>query len=85
MANDKIDTSTAPVKRETGKPKLSKRIARWFREMKSELKKVIWPTPQQTVKNTVVALVVMAIAAVVIWGFDSLAGAGVKALIRLVG
>ena len=85
MANEKRETSTAPVKRETGKPSLSKRISRWFREMRSELKKVVWPTAQQTVNNTAVALVVMLAAAVVIWGFDTLAGAGVNAIIRLVG
>ena len=25
---------------------------RWFREMRSELKKVVWPTPQKVAKNT---------------------------------
>mgnify|MGYP000623494304 CR=1 FL=1 len=35
-------------------------------------------------KNTLVALVVMAVAALVLWGFDSLAKAAVEALITLV-
>ncbi len=52
--------------------------------MKSELKKVVWPTPKQFGKNTLVALVVMAVAALVLWGFDSLAKAAVEALITLV-
>ncbi len=74
------------VKREA-KPKKSffKSIAKWFREMKAELKKVVWPTPKQTLNNTVVALVVMVAAAIVLWGFDSLAQAAVKALISLAG
>ena len=59
-------------------------VAKWFREMKSELKKVVWPTPKQFGKNTLVALVVMAAAALVLWGFDSLAKAAVEALITLV-
>ena len=25
---------------------------RWFREMRSELKKVVWPTPEKVAKNT---------------------------------
>ena len=25
---------------------------RWFREMKSELKKVVWPSGKETMKNT---------------------------------
>ncbi len=81
-----VDTSaTTPVKKATKKPGLRKRMGKWFRDMRSELKKVVWPTPKQTVNNTLVALVVMFVAAIVIWGFDSLADAGVNALINLAG
>ena len=61
------------------------RTKKWFREMKSELKKVVWPTPKQTANNTGVALVVMAASAVVIWGFDEIAQNVVQAVITLVG
>ena len=37
------------------------------------------------IKNTSVALAVMAVAAIAIWGFDQIAQLGVKALINLVG
>ena len=88
MANNEkpVTTSTNAVKKETGK-KLSfgKRVAKWWREMKSELTKVIWPTPKQVVKNTLVALVVMLASAIVIWGFDKLAELVVKAIITLAG
>ncbi len=47
------------------------RIGKWFRELKSELKKVVWPTPKQLATNTGVALFVMALAAVVLWGLTS--------------
>ena len=59
------------------------RVKKWFRDMKSELKKVVWPTPKQTAKNTFVALVVIVVCAVVLWGFDSVADATVKALINI--
>lgn len=62
-----------------------KRMAKWFREMRSELKKVIWPTPKQTANNTVIALVFMVVAAVVLWGFDTVAQAAVNALISIAG
>ncbi len=52
------------------KPRKKNRIARWFREMKSELKKVIWPTPKQTANNTAVALAVMIASGIVIWFVD---------------
>ena len=73
------------VKRSNEKPKFTERVKRWFREMRSELKKVVWPTPKQVSKNTLVALVVMAASAIVLGGFDWLASAAVNALITLVG
>ena len=75
---------TAVKKDDNTKPGFFKRVGKWFREMKSELKKVVWPTPKQFGRNTLVALVVMAAAALVLWGFDSLAKAAVEALITLV-
>ena len=88
MANNEkaIPTSTNAVKKETGK-KLSfgQRVKKWLREMRSELKKVIWPTKKQTANNTLVAVVVMAASAVVIWGFDELAPFVIRAVITLAG
>ena len=87
MAKEKaVTTTTNAVKKEDVK-KLSffKKVAKWWREMKSELKKVIWPTPKQTLNNTIAALVVMAVSAIVIWGFDEIAQMIVKAVITLAG
>ena len=87
MAKEKaVAPTTNAVKKEDVK-KLSffKRVQKWFREMRSELKKVIWPTPKDTAKKTGVALIVMAVSAVVIWGFDEIAQMIVKAVITLVG
>ena len=63
----------------------SGKLGKWFREMRSELKKVVWPTPKQTLNNTIVALVVMLVSAIVVWGFDQIAAQGVNALITLGG
>ena len=84
--NKPATVSTNAVKKEDVK-KLSfgKRIGKWWREMKSELKKVVWPTKKQIVNNTVVALVVMVVAAIVIWGFDEIAQLIVSAVISLAG
>ena len=90
MAEEK-KVSSAPakavtaVKKEDKKPGLFKRIGKWFREMKSELKKVIWPTPKQLMKNTGVSLAVMVASAIVIWGFDQIAQALIRALLTLAG
>ena len=68
MAEEK-KTNAAPakavtaVKKDDTKPGFFKRAAKWFREMKSELKKVVWPTGQQLFNNTLVSVVVMVASA----------------------
>ena len=80
MADEK-KISAAPAKAVTA----VKRVGKWFREMKSELKKVIWPTGKQLTNNTLVSVVMMVASAIVLWGFDWLANALVKALLTLAG
>ena len=58
-------------------------ICRYFRELRSELKKVVWPTPQQVLKNTLVVLVCVLIVGIFIWLFDIVAGVGIDALRNL--
>ena len=91
MAEEK-KTNSAPVKAVTAVKKdenaklgLFKRIGKWFREMRSELKKVIWPTGKQLTNNTVVSVVVILVSALGLWVFDLLAGSLVNGLINLLG
>ena len=90
MAEEK-KTNAAPakavtaVKKDDAKPGFFKRVAKWFREMKSELKKVVWPTGKQLFNNTLISVVVMVASAIVLWGFDMLASGLVHALINLAG
>ncbi len=65
------------------KKKFFSRIGDWFRGMRSELKKVVWPSVKQISNNSLVVLVVMFASAIVLWGFDSLASAVVEVLINL--
>lgn len=87
MAKEKAvaPTTNAVKKEDVKKLGFFKRVQKWFREMRSELKKVIWPTPKETVKKTGVALMVMAVSAIVIWGFDEIAQMIVKAVISIAG
>ena len=57
-------------------------VGRYFRELRSELKKVVWPTPKQVVKNTLIVAVCVLIVGVFIWVFDFVARFGVDALIK---
>lgn len=45
-------------------------ICKYFRELKSELKKVVWPTPQQVLKNTLIVICCVLIIGICIWLFD---------------
>lgn len=67
------------------KPGFFKRIAKWFKEMKSELKKVQWPTWKQTLKSTGIVIVCVIVVGAFIWVFDALATAVVGALLKLFG
>ena len=58
---------------------------KWFREMKSELKKVVWPTGKSTVKNTGTVLLFSLIVGAAIWIFDYVAVSAVHLLIGLAG
>ena len=56
---------------------------RWFREMKSELKKVVWPSGKETMKNTGTVLLCSLIVGAAIWIFDAVAVLAVDTLIGL--
>ncbi len=60
-----------------------KRIGKWFREMRSELKKVVWPNRKQLIQNTLVVLLCVLVVGVFIWIFDAVANLLVQWLIGL--
>jgi len=49
-----------------------KRIIKFFKEVKAELKKVIWPTREQLTKSTITVLLVCLGMGIVIWISDAL-------------
>lgn len=79
-----VKRTTDPVKKADKNAKKKGSISQWFRDLSIELKKVIWPTRKKLVNNTLVALVLITASAIVVWGFDTIAQMGVKALIDLV-
>ncbi len=68
---------------EAKKGKFFARLARWFREMKSELKKVVWPSKRQMLNNTLIVLVCVLIVGIFIWVFDFAGNAIVNGIITL--
>ena len=51
---------------------LAKRIGRFFKDMRGETKKIVWPTRKQVINNTIVVLVMMLIVGIFIWGVDAI-------------
>ena len=87
--NEKLEQTkqAAPKKdkKSEKKPGFFARIGKWFKEMKSELKKVQWPTKKQTVNNTAIVIACVLIVGLFIWVFDFIAGGAIKGLISLLG
>lgn len=63
--------------------KKKKDRGRWFREMRSELKKIVWPSGKDVSKNTVTVLLCALLVGVCIWIFDAVAVLAVDTLIGL--
>jgi len=51
-------------------PRFGARISKWFREMRSELKKVVWPTFKQVRNNTGIVIGAVIVVGLVIAAFD---------------
>ncbi len=73
----------AEVKKENWFARTWGRVRRYFRELRSELKKVVWPTPKQVAKNALFVVACVIVVGVLIWLFDFVAQTGVSALINL--
>ena len=65
--------------------KKKKDRSKWFREMRSELKNVVWPTASTTAKNTGTVLLCSLAVGACIWIFDYVAVSAVGLLIGLAG
>ncbi|MDO4315958.1 MAG: preprotein translocase subunit SecE [Oscillospiraceae bacterium] len=57
----------------------------WFREMKSELKKVVWPNRQTVLKNTGTVLLCSVAIGACIWIFDFVAVSAVDLILHVFG
>ena len=50
--------------------KETKQKSSYFKEMKAELKKVVWPTPKELVNNTVAVIVFVLVIAIIVFVLD---------------
>ena len=71
----------AEVKKENWFARTWAKTKKYFRELKSELKKVVWSTPQQVLKNALIVVGCVLVVGVFIWLFDFVAGIIIGALL----
>ena len=62
-----------------------KNIAKFFRDTRSEMKKVVWPNKKQVINNTLVVAVVVVVAALFIFVLDTVFGLGLDLLFKIAG
>ena len=73
----------AEVKKENWFKRTWGKVKKYFRELRSELKKVVWPTMQQVLKNALIVAGCVLVVGAFIWLFDFVAGIGIDGLISL--
>ena len=64
-------------------PKIRERIKKFFKDYKSEMKKIVWPTRKQVIQNTGIVLVAIIFVALVVGVLDALFGLGISALSKI--
>ena len=78
----KADKSVDKKAKDKAKKKAKgNRFTRWLREMRSELKKVQWPTRKQTINNTLIVIACVIVVGIFIWIFDFIAGSAIDVLL----
>ncbi len=86
MPNNKVNAKNKDTKINNGKKDNKKKVVKsdsnqkkWFKDFKSELKKIIWPSQKQLWENTAVVISMVVIVSVIIFLLDL----GFKALNEL--
>jgi len=49
-------------------------------ETQTEVRKVVWPSRQETLQTTLIVLLMVILVALMLWAFDSLLGWAVRSL-----
>ena len=75
----------AEVKNENWFVRTWGKVCKYFRELRSELKKVVWPNKKTVVKNTGTVLLCSLLVGACIWIFDFVATSAVQMILNVFG
>ena len=73
----------AKVKKSTKKSGQGNKIGKFIRELRSEFKKIVWPTFPTVVRNSLVTLLMCVLLGLVVFAVDSVLGLLVNLLLSL--
>lgn len=75
----------ASEKKASNKTKKPNKVVSWFKGFWSEVKRIVWPDGKTVFRNTLIVIVVVAIAAAVIYLFDQGMSLGLTGVKKLAG
>ena len=70
MENKNVPAKAEKAKKNNGKPGFFKRLAVWFKGLKSEFKKITWASRKSTFKNFGIVLTIVVATAIVLGVVD---------------
>ena len=70
------------AKNEKKKNPVFSRFFKFFRDLKGEFKKIVWPTKKQVINNSLVVLAMIVIVGALIWVLDWVLGLGISNFFR---
>jgi preprotein translocase subunit SecE len=78
-----LDKDKEKKKRRVAQPRQKGRMKEYFKGVKVETKKVVWPTRRELVSYTIVVLIACIFFGLLIWGVDSAFLAGLSKLVGI--
>jgi len=67
------------------KPNVWQRLVRYFNDVKSEMRRVIWPTRTEIINSSWIVVVTLLVFIVLIFGFDQISSVVVRFLAQIGG
>ena len=71
---DKIAAKAPEKAKKEKKDGIFKKLSRYFKDFRSEAKKIVWPAKKQVINPTIVVFVAMGVVGAAIWIIDAVLG-----------
>ncbi len=82
---DKTKALEAAKAAAAAKPKKKRSIRKYFKDARSEFKKVVWPSRMQVFNNTTVVIISLVVSGAAVWLLDTAFGSLIKLMLGKFG